>query len=33
MARSILTDAERLVWERFPADPDSDAIAPRCPHC
>jgi TnpA family transposase len=26
MARSILTDAERLAWERFPADPDPDAI-------
>jgi len=26
MARSIPTDAERLAWERFPADPDPDAI-------
>ncbi len=26
MARNILTDAERLAWERFPADPDPDAI-------
>ncbi len=26
MARSILTDAERLAWERFPSDPDPDAI-------
>jgi len=26
MARGILTDAERLAWERFPADPDPDAI-------
>ncbi len=26
MARSILTDAERLAWERFPGDPDPDAI-------
>lgn len=26
MARSILTDAQRLAWERFPADPDPDAI-------
>jgi len=22
MARSILSDAERLAWERFPQDPD-----------
>jgi hypothetical protein len=26
MARSILSDAERLAWERFPADPDPDVI-------
>jgi Domain of unknown function (DUF4158) len=27
MARSILSDAERLAWERFPQDPDPDVIA------
>jgi integrase/recombinase XerC len=26
MARAILTDAERLAWERFPAEPDPDVI-------
>jgi Domain of unknown function (DUF4158) len=26
MARSILSDAERLAWERFPQDPDPDVI-------
>src|SRR3954452_12067289 len=26
MARPILTDAERLAWERFPADPDPDVV-------
>ncbi len=26
MARSILSDAERLAWERFPPDPDPDVI-------
>lgn len=26
MPRSILSDAERLAWERFPADPDPDVI-------
>jgi hypothetical protein len=26
MARSILTNAERLAWERFPADPDPDVV-------
>jgi len=26
MARPILTDAERLDWERFPADPGPDVI-------
>ena len=24
MARAILTDAERLVWDSVPADPDPD---------
>ena len=24
MARSILSDAERLAWERFPQDPDPE---------
>ena len=26
MARAILTDAERLAWESFPAEPDPDVI-------
>ena len=26
MARSILSDAERLAWERFPQDPDPEVI-------
>jgi len=26
VARAILTDAERLAWESFPADPDPDVI-------
>ncbi len=26
MARSILSDAERLAWERFPQDPDPDVV-------
>ena len=26
MGRSILSDAERLAWERFPPDPDPDVI-------
>ena len=26
MARTILTDAERLAWERFPADPDREVV-------
>jgi len=26
MSRGILTDAERLAWERFPAEPDADVI-------
>src|SRR3954447_8719000 len=26
MARPILTDAERLAWERFPAEPDPDVV-------
>src|SRR5438034_2210414 len=26
MARAILTDADRLAWERFPAEPDPEVI-------
>jgi len=26
MARSVLSDAERLAWERFPQEPDPDVI-------